>query len=54
MTGCVDGGQVGQGHRVQQARPDRRFRVRAEFRASAKDTANVSTNGGWLYYEVTR
>jgi hypothetical protein len=30
------------------------FRVRADFTPSAKDTANVSTDGGWLYYEVTK
>jgi hypothetical protein len=29
------------------------FRVRADFTPAAKDTANVSTDGGWLYYEVT-
>ena len=30
------------------------FRVRADFTPSAKDTANVSTDGGWVYYEVTK
>jgi hypothetical protein len=30
------------------------FRVRADFTASAKDTTNVSTDGGWVYYVVTK
>jgi hypothetical protein len=30
------------------------FRVRADFTPSAKDTANVSTDGGWGYYLVTK
>jgi hypothetical protein len=30
------------------------FRVRADFTPSAKDAANVGTDGGWLYYEVTK
>ena len=34
--------------------PTGSFRVRADFTPSAKDTANVSTDGGWLYYEVAR
>lgn len=29
------------------------FRVRADFTASAKDTTNVSADGGWVYYVVT-
>ena len=28
------------------------YRVRADFTASAKDTTNVSADGGWLYYVV--
>jgi hypothetical protein len=28
------------------------YRVRADFAASAKDTTNVSADGGWLYYVV--
>jgi hypothetical protein len=31
-----------------------RFRVRADFVRSAKDIANVNTDGSWLYYEVTK
>jgi hypothetical protein len=31
-----------------------RFRVRADFVRAAKDTTNASTDGSWLYYEVTR
>ena len=30
------------------------FRVRADFTPSAKDITNVSTDGGWVYYEVTK
>ena len=29
------------------------FRVRADFTPSAKDVANVSTDGAWVYYVVT-
>ena len=50
-----DGQQVGQGHRVQQAQPDRPFPGAGRFpHTRAKDTTNVSTDGGWLYYEVTK
>jgi hypothetical protein len=28
------------------------YRFRPDFTASAKDTSNVSTDGGWLYYVV--
>jgi hypothetical protein len=31
-----------------------RFRVRADFIHGAKDIANASTAGSWLYYEVTK
>jgi hypothetical protein len=31
-----------------------RFRVRADFIHGARDIANVSTAGSWLYYEVTK
>jgi hypothetical protein len=53
-TGC---GTVSKSSKVtvtSKLSPTGRFRVQADFRASAKDTTNVSTNGGWLYYEVTK
>jgi hypothetical protein len=28
------------------------YRFRPDFTASAKDTTNVSTDGGWLYYVI--
>lgn len=34
--------------------PTGSFRVRADFDASAKDTTNVSTDGSWVYYVVTK
>ncbi|MBB4715630.1 diphthamide synthase subunit DPH2 [Streptomyces luteogriseus] len=32
---------------------DQKFRVRAEYVRSAKDTTHVSTWGGWLYLTVS-
>jgi len=54
MTGCGTVSKSGKVTVSSKLGPTGRFRVQADFRASAKDTANVSTNGGWLYYEVTK
>jgi hypothetical protein len=54
MTGCGTVSKSGKVTVSSKLGPTGRFRVQADFRASAKDTTNVSTNGGWLYYEVTK
>ncbi|MFF3378501.1 hypothetical protein ACFYXF_36795 [Streptomyces sp. NPDC002680] len=45
-------GSVGVTHLSLTNAVDQRFRVRAEYVRSAKDTTNVSTWGGWLYLTV--
>ena len=46
--------QVESAHDGAHARAHGWFRVRADFTPSAKDTATVSTDGSWVYCEVTR
>jgi hypothetical protein len=53
-TGCVALNKWSQTMLTRKLGPTGWFRVRADFTPSAKDTANVSTDGGWLYYVVTK
>jgi hypothetical protein len=53
-TGCAALNKRSQAMITRKLGPTGWFRVRADFTPSAKDTANVSTDGAWLYYEVTR
>ena len=53
MTSCVALNKWSQTMLTRKLGPTGWFRVRADFAPSAKDTGNVSTDGGWLYYVVT-
>jgi hypothetical protein len=53
-TGCVALNKWSQTMLTRKLGPTGWFRVRADFTSSAKDTTNVSTDGGWGYYVVTK
>ena len=53
-TGCVALNKWSQTMLTRKLGPTGWFRVRADFTPSAKDAANVSTDGGWVYYVVTK
>lgn len=54
FTNCMGLNKYSQTLMSRKLGPTGWFRVRADFTASAKDTTNVSTDGGWVYYVVTK
>jgi hypothetical protein len=54
FTNCMGLNKYSQTLMSRKLGPTGWFRVRADFTASAKDTTNVSTDGGWGYYVVTK
>ena len=54
FTNCMDLNKYSQTILTRKLGPTGWFRVRADFDASAKDTTNVSTDGSWVYYVVTK
>ena len=54
FTSCMGLNKYSQTLMSRKLGPTGWFRVRADFTPSAKDTTNVSTDGGWVYYAVTK
>jgi hypothetical protein len=52
ISGCVALNKWSQTMRTSKLTSTGWYRFRPDFTASAKDTTNVSTDGGWLYYVI--